>query len=120
MTFPDKFCEMWCLYGKNALPLSLQVPGAISLLILFHRLLTFDKHPEEGREVEIADEDDGRAERRDAAAAALSTAAVTAIPARGGISDVAAVIGLEQIETSSTESQRMTEGLVNLRHFAPH
>ena len=54
-------------------------------------LLTFDKHPEEGGEVEVADEDGGRAVRRDAALAS------PAVLAGGGVAAVATGIGLENI-----------------------
>ena len=55
-------------------------------------LLTLDKHPEEGGEVEVADEDGGRAVGRDAALAS------PAVLAGGGVAAVAtAGIGLENI-----------------------
>ena len=60
-----------------------------------HSPLTFDKHPEESGEVKIADEDDGRAEGRDAAFPSV------VIFAWGGVSTViAAVIGLQEISYS--------------------
>ena len=52
-------------------------------------LLTLDKHPEEGGEVEVADEDGGRAVRRDAALAS------PAVLAGGGVGAVPAGIGLK-------------------------
>ena len=54
-------------------------------------LLTLDEHPEEGGEVEVADEDGGRAVGRDAALAS------PAVLAGGGVATVATGIGLENV-----------------------
>ena len=55
-------------------------------------MLTLDKHPEEGGEVEVADEDGGRAVGRDAALAS------PAVLAGREVTAVAAGIGLENIK----------------------
>ena len=80
-------------------------------IVLLHSWLTFDEHPEEGREVKIADEDDGRAEGRDAAFAPA------VIPARGGIFAVAAVVGLEKKFNISYRFGQ--KGCPKLRELAP-